>query len=517
MEQYAAYLRKSRFDRDYAELTVEETLKRQEGVLTKLAQERHLFIAKTYHEVVSGESIAARPEIQKLLEEVNEGIYAGVLVVEVERLARGNSADQAYISQVFQFSGTKIITPFKTYDPSNEFDEEYFEFGLFMSRREYKTIVRRLVRGRESSATEGKFVGSIAPYGYERVKIPHEKGWTLVPHPVEADNVRLIFRLWLQQLGTVAICNELNDRGIATRHGDRWNYSTIAAIVNNPVYIGKIKRGYCKITKVMEDGLVKHRCQHEKDMTQLRLYNGLHEPLISESDFMMAQEIIKQRKPNAKVKPSSGLSNPFAGLIFCACCGKRIERTTMAASQNHAVRFRCISKKYCENKSADFDVVEREIISALRQWLEGYRIKLDTVGFAEDVADLNKRLKQAQQIEKKAKAQLDNAYDLLEQGVYTLEIFRGRQAKLTAAVDDAAQERERLENAIRDLENNTAAQHNIVPQTEQLLASYDDMTVAERNKLLKAILYKVLYKRGKDGMIEIDLYPRIPQIKAIES
>ena len=106
---------------------------------------------------------------------------------------------------------------------------------------------------------------------------------------------------------------------------------------------------------------------------------------------------------------------------------------------------------------------------------------------------------------------------MLEQGVYTLEIFRGRQAKLTAAVDDAAQERERLENAIRDLENDTAAQHNIVPQTEQLLASYDDMTVAERNKLLKAILYKVLYKRGKDGMIEIDLYPRIPQIKAIES
>ena len=82
-----------------------------------------------------------------MLEEVSLGIYAGVLVVDVERLARGNGSDQAYISQVFQFSGTKIITPLKVYDPSNEFDEEYFEFGLFMSRREYKTINRRLVRG----------------------------------------------------------------------------------------------------------------------------------------------------------------------------------------------------------------------------------------------------------------------------------------------------------------------------------------------------------------------------------
>ena len=165
MEQYVKYLRKSRFDRDYAELSIEETLKRHEAILDKLAAQRGYYIAKTYYEVVSGESIAARPEIQKLLEEVNAGFYAGVLVVDVERLARGNGADQAYISQVFQFSGTKIITPTKIYDPSNEFDEEYFEFGLFMSRREYKTINRRLIRGRDSSASEGKWIGICGDLG----------------------------------------------------------------------------------------------------------------------------------------------------------------------------------------------------------------------------------------------------------------------------------------------------------------------------------------------------------------
>ena len=170
MEQYIEYLRKSRFDRDYLDLSVEETLKRHREILDRLARDRGFSIAKVYREVVSGESIAARPEVQKMLEEVSSGIYAGVLVVDVERLARGNSADQAYISQVFQFSDTKIITPSKTYDPTDEFDQEYFEFGLFMSRREYKTINRRLVRGRQSSASEGKYVGSVAPYGYERVK-----------------------------------------------------------------------------------------------------------------------------------------------------------------------------------------------------------------------------------------------------------------------------------------------------------------------------------------------------------
>ncbi len=78
MEQYAKYLRKSRFDRDYAELSVEETLKRHEAILDRLAKERGYHIAKTYHEVGSGESIAARPMVQQLLTEVNAGLYAGV-------------------------------------------------------------------------------------------------------------------------------------------------------------------------------------------------------------------------------------------------------------------------------------------------------------------------------------------------------------------------------------------------------------------------------------------------------
>ena len=173
-----------------------------------------------------------------MLEEVSLGIYTGVLVVDVERLARGNGSDQAYISQVFQFSGTKIITPLKVYDPSNEFDEEYFEFGLFMSRREYKTINRRLVRGRDSSAAEGKYINSIAPYGYRRMKLPDEKGYSLEIHPEESEIIKKIFSLFLNHAGTKIIANYLNDHDVPTRHGGLWTYSTITNIITNPVYMG---------------------------------------------------------------------------------------------------------------------------------------------------------------------------------------------------------------------------------------------------------------------------------------
>ena len=140
----ALYLRKSRADREAEARGERETLKRHKKILLEYAYKNHIKIGATYEEVRSGESIEARPEMQRLLKDVEAGKWQAVLVVEVERLARGNTKDQGIVAEAFQYSNTLIVTPMKTYHPNNECDEEYFEFGLFMSRREYKVINRRL-------------------------------------------------------------------------------------------------------------------------------------------------------------------------------------------------------------------------------------------------------------------------------------------------------------------------------------------------------------------------------------
>ena len=154
LDTYCIYLRKSRADAEAEARGEGETLARHEHTLCDLAKRQKLHISKIYREIVSGETIAARPQMQQLLQDVESGIYAGVLVMEVERLARGDTIDQGIVAQAFKYSGTKIVTPTKTYNPDNEFDEEYFEFSLFMSRREYKTIKRRMQAGRAAAAKE---------------------------------------------------------------------------------------------------------------------------------------------------------------------------------------------------------------------------------------------------------------------------------------------------------------------------------------------------------------------------
>ena len=194
---YAIYLKKSREDREAEARGEGETLARHRTALMELAKNRLLDIGAIYEEIVSGETIAARPKMQQLLEEVEDGKWDGVLVMEIERLARGNGIDQGIVSQAFSVSGTKIITPYKTYDPTNEMDEDYFEFGLFMRRREYQTIKRRLVSGRIASVKEGKYMGSIDPFGYRRVKLQGEKGWTLETVPEQAEIVQKIYQWYL--------------------------------------------------------------------------------------------------------------------------------------------------------------------------------------------------------------------------------------------------------------------------------------------------------------------------------
>ena len=79
-------------------------------------------------------------------------------------------------------------------------------------------------------------------------------------------------------------------------------------------------------------------------------------------------------------------------------------------------------------------------------------------------------------------------------------------------MEELDERRAEVQTLIAKLEASQTTQANLIPQTEELLASYDDMTNEERNELLKEILEKIEYYKGADGQIVIDLYPRLPKI-----
>lgn len=292
---YCIYLRKSRIDHDYLESG--DTLIRHEKMLKEFAEKNKFNVTKIYREIVSGESISNRPVLRELLHDVECRCWKGVIVADIERLARGDTCDQGIIINTFKFTGTKIITPNKVYNATDEFDEGFFEFSLFMSRQEYKVIKRRLQRGKYASVKEGKFVSSIPPYGYKRVKIKGEKGYTLEEYFPESNVVKDIFSMFLKFSENTSntsvvlrkIKNVLNDRKIKTRKGTEWKASSLREILKNPVYIGKIRwNSRPRITGIANGEKVTSRPRNKN----CEIFNGIHKPIIDNDTFMKVNKII---------------------------------------------------------------------------------------------------------------------------------------------------------------------------------------------------------------------------------
>lgn len=491
MDYYCAYLRKSRKDMDAEAHGQGETLARHEKRLKDYADSVGIKISKFYREVVSGETISARPVMQQLLTDVENGMWTGVLVVEVERLARGNTLDQGIVSNAFQYSNTKIITPLKTYDPNNDYDEEYFEFGLFMSRREYKKINQRLHEGILSSVNEGKHVGTSAPYGYDKYKLPKQKGYSLKINEYEANMIRLIYNLYCSGNGLEFICNELNRLGYKPRRSNEFTKSSISHILANPVYIGKIKyTDKATIKKVINGNIVRVK----NDNKNIIYVDGLHEPIIDLNMWNKVQNIRNNNLIN-RTKVDYTLKNPMASILKCGLCGRSLSRITY--SDRNDVRICC--RKCKENVGSNIDYVEKKLLQSLRFLLEDYKIKL----INNDNSDIEMLLKINEdnilnfktELDK-LKLQLNKTYDLLEQEVYTKDIFIERSSLLKQQIKEINNSIAKLETEKKQIIATKNNKEILIPKIEKVIDSYYETNdIKMKNELLKSVLEKVEYTK----------------------
>ena len=261
--------------------------------------------------------------------------------------------------------------------------------------------------------------------------------------------------------------------------------------------------------------MVKKRIKRLKNIDAYKVYDGLHPAIITEEEYGRVQEIRISKQPAARVKDTCELQNAFAGLLYCAKCGKRIGRTVGSQKRGAIPRVRCVNARNCHNASAGYEVVEAEIIRALRLWLSGYKVKIETTGYAEDIALCKKQLNKTTQELDDLNRQLENAFELVEKGVYTIELFQSRRDKLNAAIEQIREKQRYLQTTLNQLEQGELTQNKLIPKTEMLLDSYDAMTNQERNDLLKEILSKIEYRKEGSGSIEIDLYPRLPHMSVL--
>lgn len=375
-DEVVVYLRKSRSD-DPA-LSVEEVLARHESILDHWAQQ-HLGATvpenNKYREVVSGETIADRPEIQKVLRRMEAPKIRGLLVVDVQRISRGDLEDAGRLIKLLRYSGTLVLTPPKTYNLQDEYDRDFFERELKRGNEFLEYQKKIMGRGRLLSVQQGNFVGNCPPYGYETAIVMDgkKKCPTLSIKEDEAAVVRMIFDCYVNEnMSCGAIARHLDERGVRPPRGEHWSAASLRDLLENVHYTGKVKWNHRRAVLRVEDSEI-IRSRPKAPYGDYLIYEGRHQAIISDELFAAA---LAKRGRHSRTKSAHSLVNPLAGLLFCRCGRAMILRKN---KKGEAERLVCSNQSHCHSVSCRYKAVMNDLCAALR----------DDIGEATDSLESN--------------------------------------------------------------------------------------------------------------------------------
>ena len=490
------YLRKSR--QDDPSQTVEEVLAKHETMLQEYAERefgRRIPEEHIYREVVSGESIDEREEIKKVLARLEEPNVAGVLCMEPSRLSRGDLTDCARIIDSFRFSHSLVATPMMTYNLENKMERKFFQDELLRGNDYLEYTKEILFRGRVAAVKRGCFISSVAPYGFNRIKIGRD--WTLEEND-DADTVRLMFDWYVNEGMTPGkIAKRLTDMGFIPPKGGEWNTYTVRDILHNIHYIGKVRYNKKRETWVIENGerVLKHM---EGPADEIIIAEGKHDGIVDVKVFEAAQARFSK---NPRIKQGLDLINLYSGVLKC----KKCKRVLMFDPRKDTVsRYICRSRPCCY-KSGKAPEVELAVLTVLKESELPKLKKLVESGAGNAAAVQKDKLKQLNKKMAELRAREDKQYDFLESGRYTQEVFDRRNIPLRAEIEKCEKDIFRLRESMpKSIDYKDALVK--LERAIEVLENPGDLTVNERNRILRDIIDRIEYSSTDRGLNKTDIH-----------
>ncbi len=288
-----------------------------------------------------------RPDFQRLVRDMENGKIGTVITKDLSRLGRDYLMTGQYIEMIFPDHDVRYIAINDNVDTQkSENDMMVFRnvFNDFYARDTSKKIKAVF----KAKGMSGKPLSPIAPYGYK--KSEHDKDQWVIDEET-APVVKKIFRLCIEGYGPMKIANILTDEKILrpTAYNElrstgqitcekpyRWNCKSVVGILERQEYLGKIvnfktrQKSYkCHktLTNPVEDRMI---------------FENTHEPIISQQDFDVVQEIRKNRRRKQKTNQI----NPFSGIVYCADCGKLMYICRHSKEGKSTEHFKCGSYSY---------------------------------------------------------------------------------------------------------------------------------------------------------------------------
>lgn len=328
-----------------------------------------------------------RPSFKKMLSDIDEGKINLVIVKDLSRFGR-NYVEAGMYVQRFTDSNIRFIAADDNYDFLVNSDDLLFPIKNVVNEMYARDVSKKTKAAKKAKARDGQFIGSKAPFGY---KIdPNDRHHLIVDEPA-AQVVKRIFRLASEGVGYNKMAKIFREEKVLTpiayfnlnnpdyfksdywRKEFDWHVTSIRAILNNEVYLGKLVYGKQR-NKSMKS---KEKVRNPKE--DWIVVENCHEPIITQELWDTVHKIL-----NAKHRPAkAGEVQMFAGLLYCSDCGHCLtysQKQRKDGSYHGAYScwmYKTHGKEYCASHYITFDTIYELVLIDIQRNLFQYRKNTD--------------------------------------------------------------------------------------------------------------------------------------------
>lgn len=395
-----------------------------------------------------------RPDMQRLIENVEDHKIDIVVVFKLDRLSRSQKDTLYLIEEVFNPNDCGFVSIKENFDTNTPFGKAMVGILSVFAQLERETILERTRIGRKKRAEEGLWYGTgNLPFAYDY----DEKKGILVPNKEKVEIVNKMVELYLQgmPMTQVGALFGLQDQ-------------TVRSIFTSPVGLGKIPY---------------------KD----EIFEGQHEPIMTQETYDKLQQKMKERAVTYK-----HANYLLAGKIVCGKCGAKYRYQKAGTS---SIRLYCYSQQTskknlikdanCDNRRYyDYEIEDYVIKDLISMSLDESKFRHNM-----NMNDINvsqARIDRIAQIDK----QVVNLLDYISEGI-AVEETKEKIRKLQ-------EEKEKIQKELSDEKAKERKSENLKVVISDLNTAWKTMTFEEQRNIVLEVIDKVVVNDN-----EIQIYYNI--------
>lgn len=431
-------------------------------------------VKEVYHlEGVSGKSVMAHPEAQRMLKDIREGHISALIFSKLARLAR-NTKELLEFSDIFKEYNADLISLQEAIDTSSPAGRLFYTMIAAMAQWEREEISSRVAASIPIRAKLGKPIGGGSPFGY------HWVDRKLVIDPNEAPIRKLMHELFLEHRRMKTVARILNEKGHRTRQGAKFTDTVIARLLRDPVSKGVYRRNYC--TKSADGKVTEIKPEEEWIYIQL-------EPIISEEMWNKCYLILKERFLHEGKKPARKSVHLFSGYVRCPC-GKK-----MYVPSNYP-KYTCRS---CDRRNK-IPVTDLEDLfhEQLKRFLFSEK---ETAAYLESanktLAEKEELLQTIEKEKAKVKEEIEGVFRLYHDNQIDTNGFGERHRPLKTRLDQLENQIPELQGEIDFMKIQFRSGSQILNEARNFYARWKDLSHEEKRRIVEDVLEEIIIDKDE--------------------